>query len=591
MDFLDILKEGRVDDFKNKFKDKFTPENINQLVSQVQPKYLNWVGKVFDNINFDQNIKRLIDSLNYFTKISSNLAKTDINQYVSFGELVNELNEYDTKVRRNVKKVKGGNIVYEDNRFFVVNPLTYEASCYYGKGTKWCTAADTNYQFNKYNEDGKLFYILDKTKKTNDDFYKVALLKKFDGTTIFYDAKDKETKMIPNIMGEEKFAQIISSVDKYLESEYGEQLKIFRDKELAKKERERVERLRIQREKQQRLEEAEERRQENLWELDGDCPDEGLMAHALLKFLDENNSYNILSEEDKVKKEEIKSEIERLQEEYDADENTRIDLLDEISDLEDQLSEFDDYIDVYNIVPIGDFHDMTRFKVVSSSSDDKEFAVGDTEDVESSCWDRVDNLIDELGYEGFSSSFVSGYIDDEEVESYARSMFEDDVYYSPQSYLSDEDRMLSRKQEEEIKVLEYHIQKNKETIGKLEVEIENAADDDDIFIEKAQGKIYELEESIEELESEIEDIQDNPDGDFPEDLMDEKIDDLVSDATYDSEGFIREHGLDMSNFINKNKFIRGVIDADGYGNTLNSYDGSEEEIYVQDKLFYVMRID
>ena len=104
-------------------------------------------------------------------------------------------------------------------------------------------------------------------------------------------------------------------------------------------------------------------------------------------------------------------------------------------------------------------------------------------------------------------------------------------------------------------------------------------------------KIEELEDLIKEFEGEIEDIENDPDGDFPDDLLQEKIDELVEDARRDPEYFINEFGLDWENFIDKDEFIQGVIDADGYGHTLNGYDGSADEMKVQDNWYYVMRID
>ena len=50
-------------------------------------------------------------------------------------------------------------------------------------------------------------------------------------------------------------------------------------------------------------------------------------------------------------------------------------------------------------------------------------------------------------------------------------------------------------------------------------------------------------------------------------------------------------GLSWSEYVDKDEFIEGVISADGYGHTINSYDGTADEIYVGEKLFYVMRID
>ena len=81
MDFLKLIKEGRVDEFKSKYGQRFAPDRLNLIVSKVKPKYLTWIGKVFDNINFEENFAKLIESLIKFDKISNNLPKTDINQY------------------------------------------------------------------------------------------------------------------------------------------------------------------------------------------------------------------------------------------------------------------------------------------------------------------------------------------------------------------------------------------------------------------------------------------------------------------------------------------------------------------------------
>jgi hypothetical protein len=363
MDFIKLIQEGRVDDFKSKYSQKFGGENVNKIVKSVPQKYLDWVGRNLDVVNFDDAFGKVSNALNKFEKISSNLPITDLFQYNSVGQLLNAISEYEGRQRRNVKKVEGGNVVYDDGRYFVVNPLTHESSCYYGKGTKWCTAAETDTHFKKYNDDGKLFYILDRTLPTNDPLYKVALLRKFDGDKTYYDAKDDTIKG-GWIYNTNKLKEILSSVDDYLNTEYAEQIKIFTDKEAAKKERERVEKLRIQRILQGRREEAQERRLDGDWELGPDCPDVGLKAHALLNWLVDNNDVEAMTNEDRGEIARIQNEIDRLQAEYDNDENVRGDLLDEISELEDELDEFTSKIDVYNIVPTGEFYDTTEFEVL-----------------------------------------------------------------------------------------------------------------------------------------------------------------------------------------------------------------------------------
>jgi hypothetical protein len=585
MDFLKLIQEGRVDDFKAKYSQKFGGENVNKIVSSVPQKYLDWVGKNLDVVNFDDTFGKVSNALNKFEKISSNLPVTDLMQYKSIGQLLSAISEYEGRQRRNVKRVEGGNVVYDDGRYFVVNPLTHESSCYYGKGTKWCTAAETDTHFKRYNDDGKLFYILDRTLPTNDPFYKVALLRKFDGDKTYYDAKD-DTFYTGWIYNTNKLNEILSTIDNYLNTEYAEQIKIFTDKEAAKKEREKIERLRIQRILQGRREEAQERRLNGEWELGPDCPEEGLKAHALLDWLVDKDDVEVMTNEDRGEIARIQNEIERLQIEYDNDEDVRTDLLDEISELEDNLDEFTSKIDVYNIVPTGEFYDTTEFEVIDSPEvEGRGYAVGTEDEMKSSAYDYVDQLIDDIGYRGFSESFAKGYIDEEEVIRYAEDLFEDDVRDNPESYLDEEDRMLSDEQEEKIEQLRIRISQAESMIERFESEMDGENDDD------LQERIDEMNERIEELNDEITEIEEDPEGDFPEDKIEDAIENRVSDVKYDVTSFMEDFGLNWEDYIDKDEFIEGVIDADGYGHTLNGYDGNADEMKVQDQWFYVMRIN
>jgi hypothetical protein len=315
MDFLKLIQEGRVDDFKAKYSQKFGTENVNKILGAVPQKYLDWVGKNLDMVNFEDNFSKISQALDKFQKVSTNLPITDLFQYKNLGQLLSALSEYEGKKRRVVKQVEGGNVVYDDGRFFVVNPLTHDSSCYYGKGTKWCTTADSDHQFNRYNQDGKLFYILDRTAPSNNKFYKVALLQKFDGDKTYYDALDA-TINGGWIFGTNKLNEILGSVDDYIKSTYPEQVKIFTDKELARKERDRLEKLRIAQVLRERENAAQERREENEWALPN-APEIGLKAHALLRVLEIEGDIEVITNQDRGEIARIENEITRLQAEYE----------------------------------------------------------------------------------------------------------------------------------------------------------------------------------------------------------------------------------------------------------------------------------
>lgn len=585
MEFLKLIQEGRVDDFKSKYGNKFSPEQLKRIIDSVPHKYLMWVGKTFDGINFEENFPNLYNALNKFTKISTNLPKTDVNQYQSLEELLNAISVYENRERRDVKKVEGGNVVYDDGKLFVVNPLDYKASCYYGRGTKWCTAAETDTHFKKYNEDGKLFYIIDRTKPTSDPLYKVALLRKFDGEKKYFDAKDEYVKS-GWIFGTDQLNKLDKAVDSYLSTEFAEQIKIFTDIELAKKEKERLRKLETQRILNQRRAEANERRLDGDWSLDNQYIDDfGLKANALLKWLIENNEVTVLDNNDRANIERIKGEIERLNAEYDASDDVRTDLLTQIEELEDELDDYEGYVDVYNIIPVGQFYDTTEFELIDSDVDSNSYAVGTDREMQTSCEEYVEQLIDDVGYEGFNPGFARGYLDTDRIVDYAEDVYDSDVRDNPEVYLDEEDRLLSDSQEEEIQILEERIQKANDTIDRFESQMDGENDD---WIEE---KVEELRERISEYEQEIEDIKSDPEGEFPDDLIDDKVSELLDSVRRDPEWFLSEFGLDWNEFVDKDDFIQGVIDADGYGHTINSYDGNADEVYVNDQLFYVMRID
>jgi len=586
MDFLKIIREGRVEDFQNKFSQKFSKEQLERITKLFLPKYLNWVGKNLDAIGFDEKVSKLSNAVKKFDSISSNLPITDLYQYKSEEQLYSALEEYQNKQKRVVRQVEGGNVVFENDKFFVVNPLNHKTSCYYGKGTKWCTAAETDYQFNKYNEDGKLFYIIDKRLKTDDPYYKVALLNKFEGDKSWWDAKDNSFSK-GWIFADEDYKTIISAIEQYMESQFPEQLKIYRDQEAARKEKDRLSRIREQQRIQGLNDEAQERRVNGEWNLTDDPDDVALKAHALFNWLVDNNEIEPLTNEDIVEIQRIKDEIVILQTEYDNSEDVRTDLLDEISDLEDTLEEYDSKIDVYNIIPTGKHYDMTAFEVINADLGGRGYAVGDASEMDESAIEYVEGLIDDIGYAGFSSSFARGYIDEDAVVSYAEDVYYEDVQNNPDVYFDDSERELSNKQEEKIEILKMRITQTQELISNLENTKDGENEENDEIVDE---KIEELEDLIIEYEDEIQEIEDSPEGDFPQDMIDEKVEELVKDVKYDPESFMSEFGLDWEDYIDKDEFIQGVIDTDGYG-IVNSYDGNVDEVYVNDTLFYVMRID
>jgi len=592
MSLVQIILEGRKEDFAKKFSNKFTEEQLRAIIdkSDVLPgqhKYLNFLGKVVNPRNFNSDLNIVVKLLEKFSTISQNLNLKDINQYDKISTLKKELDDYDNRIRREIKTVDDADVVYEDNEMTVVSPKTHKSSCYFGSGTKWCTAASDSGHYDRYNQDGKLFYFVSKTKPTSDPTYKVALLKKFDGSETYYDAPDDSFRT-GWIFGTEKLEKILSRINSYISTTFADQLKIWNDKELAEKERQRLNREANERAQRQQLERAEQRRQTNEWDLE-DTDDIGLRANALFKYLVSIDNLQELTPEIKARIVAAERELAQYQEQYDSQENADedTDLVDNIAALEVELDEYKELTDVYTLLPAQYGHyGLTHFENIV---DGTEWAVGDESEMEQASREAVESLIDDIGIGGFNRSFVENYVNEDAVEGYIRDFFNHDVYDSPESYLDDDDKHTSSSQKQEI-----------ENLRQEEIELDterNELNSDDFEEDYIEQRTSEIETRLLEIQDEMDEISDNPDGDYDEDAIERVIDERVSNYTSDLESFAMDYlGTDYfewivdNDFIDKDALIEGAVDSDGYGVSLSSYDGDVNEEVIDDITYYIIRV-
>ena len=241
-----------------------------------------------------------------------------------------------------------------------------------------------------------------------------------------------------------------------------------------------------------------------------------------------------------------------------------------------------DEVSISDIEHRGSYYDTDEFEVEGV---DGVFTVGTDNEMMSSSKQSLEEMIDEMGYEGFSRSLLEEFIDEEEVSYYAKDFYEDDVYSNPESYFEEDKRMLSNKQKEQVDIFEMRKDRLNRSIEQF---LNGLGGENDEWYRR---KIKELEGIVEEFDEEIEMIKGDPDGDYPEDLVSQVIDDNVREVKRNPMQFMDDFGLDFSNFINKKKFIEEIINTDGYGHTLNRYDGSADEVFVDGDLFFIMRID
>jgi hypothetical protein len=103
----------------------------------------------------------------------------DINKFRTYKDFEDAIFPYDLTNKLHTddeKKVvnKGtSKEVYKDANVRIIVPADEAAACYYGQGTKWCTAGDKENRFDSYNSEGTLYIMLPTTPKYPGEKYQL----------------------------------------------------------------------------------------------------------------------------------------------------------------------------------------------------------------------------------------------------------------------------------------------------------------------------------------------------------------------------------------------------------------------------------
>ena len=210
-----LILEGRWEDVIKKYNPQGSDIEVIDYLSREDPsgnnKYLDWMTKIWmghtKELPTDEEILNLVKN---FHQNLSRIKNKDINSYTSFKELGVVVDEavrkaYTKKAKKNVIKV------FENDDILVLAPLSIEASCKYGAGTKWCIAATNNQMvgnphFESYTKHSSFYFLINKkmTKEENPREYKYALQWKRSGDEFtWWDAQDDSHSVAPNWVTDE----------------------------------------------------------------------------------------------------------------------------------------------------------------------------------------------------------------------------------------------------------------------------------------------------------------------------------------------------------------------------------------------------
>ncbi len=156
--------------------EKMTEDQIRQAAEYVLKKceelpytnkYMIWLMKQYIKGKFKipEDLSKLNSELERFSKISHKLEKNDLAKYSweEFLDIVPELEEIHTSNEEERIAKSGAEKLFEDDKWIVIHPKIEEAACYYGSGTRWCTASTKGYNyFDTYNAEGNLYIVISK---------------------------------------------------------------------------------------------------------------------------------------------------------------------------------------------------------------------------------------------------------------------------------------------------------------------------------------------------------------------------------------------------------------------------------------------
>ena len=341
------------------------------------------------------------------------------------------------------------------------------------------------------------------------------------------------------------------------------------------------ERIRERQELNAKLGEQESLRDSDEWALEqGD--ETGEKAHALFDNLVNNGEIEPLSDEDIEKLTILRSKLQDLEQEYerlDDNDERAYELQETIDETQTEIEELEENnADVYMMYASRYTHyGLQQFEVLISGFRDREYTVGTEEEMDDAALQYAVSYIDDVGADGFSESFIEDYLDVDAIVGMAEEDYDYQVRENPDSYFNDDDYELTSEQEERIEQIESQIEDLNQQRLELDSDDENYYDYDE-----------DLENQIEVLQEELDSIE--VDTEPTEDMIENKVYELVRDVKRDPLDYLRNYGLDFKEYIDEDALAQGLVDSDGWG-IMNSYDGQYDTEEVNGITYYIMRVN
>jgi hypothetical protein len=195
---------SKVEELRVKYPKVTKPTFAKFVEADVTPtkKYLEFMLKTWDNkdkMMIYVTTKVVIDIVKKFDSLLPYIENKDIyhKDYADLSLLSYVIDNAEiAKDEKTFVREEHANVLLENDRYLLLQPVTHRGSLKYGAGSKWCTASKNSPEvFNRYTKNGYLVYLIDKTKKVSNTGSKMALYMEYsecpiNGKVSFYNTID-----------------------------------------------------------------------------------------------------------------------------------------------------------------------------------------------------------------------------------------------------------------------------------------------------------------------------------------------------------------------------------------------------------------
>jgi hypothetical protein len=327
------------------------------------------------------------------------------------------------------------------------------------------------------------------------------------------------------------------------------------------------------------------RRYEKVWDLSLEKDEQAILANALFNFLVDEELLEVADEETKELIDNLREKILELETEYEDNPSTKLET--QISQLQEQLEEYNHYSDVYDLEPDIDRHygHLQKFNIEKLG---ESYAIGDESQIEDATRESLEEYVEDTSLDSFPSWLIEQNINEDQIVSYIEEYYNESIYNDPENYLDDEDRELSNEQKEKYQGYKKRYDQLEERTFELSRarEVEKNEDRKDQIMEV----IRKIEGVMDNLMQEIDEITENPEGDFSDEKIEEKIEMYTDYAKENPLSALDNLEIDYKDFVDVSGLIDDIIRHDGYV-TVSAYDGNVEEVNFDGETYFIVRVE